>query len=234
MQFRSVLATGPFRDWLLQRMIQHVNGLVEAGVYPLTAVMKQYGWDAYRMVLTHGARWHLCQGQVTTCAGCKADLRDHDMGPPFTRSIGVFNDSWPLEVCPECGWDVTRPEQSSVVTQGTKSEADARNELLRREELYAVMRGDILEFGKSLVYLADRYLQTGDVIEAFITYGRAISVFQGRREALDFLLQRVPLEARAAGYETERSWLQTEIARLLRLLDELDRPDDSSEPKPVQ
>ena len=62
---------------------------------PLESILKA--------VWGYGARWHRFR-EPFECPHCKADLRDHDNGPPFKREIGrVVNDYVDQWSCPDCG-----------------------------------------------------------------------------------------------------------------------------------
>ena len=84
-------------------MHKMVDELISRGVYPATT---QTGMTPFQMVDGWGAYWHVWEHDLTDtldCPHCKADLRDHKNGPPFTRKIGISNrDSVYAWECPDC------------------------------------------------------------------------------------------------------------------------------------
>lgn len=62
---------------------------------PLESILKA--------VWGYGARWHRFR-EPQECPKCRANLRDHDNGPPFKREVGrVENDRITEWSCPDCG-----------------------------------------------------------------------------------------------------------------------------------
>ncbi len=56
-----------------------------------------------RAVEHYGSRWHRFV-EPHECPHCKADLRDHDNGPPFKREVGrIERDRVVGWNCPDCG-----------------------------------------------------------------------------------------------------------------------------------
>lgn len=59
--------------------------------------------DLLTAIEYYGAFWHRFD-EPLHCPRCKADLRDHEHGPPFKREIGLSNgDSIRRWRCPDCG-----------------------------------------------------------------------------------------------------------------------------------
>jgi hypothetical protein len=83
-------------------MHQVVDLLIYAGVYPKETVPGNPN-DVWTMVEGYGARWHIWRAPLA-CRHCKADLRDHVMGPPFKREIGIEigGDHIDHFECPDC------------------------------------------------------------------------------------------------------------------------------------
>lgn len=85
-----------------EKMEHLVALLVLAGVYP---AISNTGFDALAMVNGWGAYWHQWS-EPLQCPECKADLRDHVVGPPFKREIQVIPNRtqegrYYIE-CPDC------------------------------------------------------------------------------------------------------------------------------------
>jgi hypothetical protein len=85
----------------------YIDALIECGEYPaeLTPVMAKQGTTHLRMVEGYGADWHRYSGPLE-CRHCKADLRNHESGPPFKREIGISDrllDRITGYKCPDCG-----------------------------------------------------------------------------------------------------------------------------------
>jgi len=90
--------------------IKHVfvDELIRRRVYPEDTVEGNPN-DVFTMVEGWGAYWHIWKGTLE-CPHCKADLRDHKMGPPGVRQIGMVDrgmDKVTHWVCPDCNgtWD---------------------------------------------------------------------------------------------------------------------------------
>jgi hypothetical protein len=80
-----------------------IDELIRRKVYPETTPEENPN-DVYRMVSGWGAYWHIWKG-ILECPHCKADLRDHKMGPPGLRQIGMVDrgrDTVTHWVCPDC------------------------------------------------------------------------------------------------------------------------------------
>lgn len=70
---------------------------------PLESILKA--------VWGYGARWHRF-AEPLACPHCKADLRDHESGPPFKLEVGhVQNDAVTEWSCPSCGASWPRSEE---------------------------------------------------------------------------------------------------------------------------
>jgi hypothetical protein len=85
-----------------------IDELIRRKVYPETTPEGNPN-DIYTMVSGWGAYWHIWTGTLE-CPHCKADLRDHKMGPPGLRQIGMVDrglDRVTHWVCPDCNgtWD---------------------------------------------------------------------------------------------------------------------------------
>ena len=104
---------------LSDNRIKHlfVDELIRRKVYPKETVEGNPN-DVFTMVEGWGAYWHVWKGTLE-CPHCKADLRDHKMGPPGVRQIGMVDrgmDKITHWVCPDCKgtWDreftLTKPE----------------------------------------------------------------------------------------------------------------------------
>jgi hypothetical protein len=77
-----------------------VKVLVDLKHWP--AKNKTGRYSAYRMWEGYGPYWNVYEGPLE-CRHCKADLRNHESGPPFKREIGqVENDRCTHYVCPDC------------------------------------------------------------------------------------------------------------------------------------
>ena len=85
-----------------------ITELVKRGVYPKepTPMMARDNWTIADMLRFYGAYWHQWDpGQE--CPSCKADLRDHNYGPPFSRKIGIYSkkvDRTTQWRCPDCSY----------------------------------------------------------------------------------------------------------------------------------
>lgn len=80
-----------------------IDELIHRKVYPETTPEGNPN-DVYGMVAGWGAYWHVWRGTLE-CPHCKADLRDHKMGPPGLRQIGMIDrggDRITYWVCPDC------------------------------------------------------------------------------------------------------------------------------------
>jgi hypothetical protein len=77
--------------------------LIERGEYPM--VWNGNPINVRQRVQGYGAYWHRWTGTLD-CPQCKADLRDQENGPPFTREIGLYDvgmDRTRVMKCPDCG-----------------------------------------------------------------------------------------------------------------------------------
>lgn len=80
-----------------------IDELIRRKVYPETTPE----WNpntVHQMVSGWGAYWHVWKGTLE-CPHCKADLRDHESGPPGVRQIGMVDrgmDKITHWVCPDC------------------------------------------------------------------------------------------------------------------------------------
>lgn len=84
------------------RMCQLIDWLRSVGEYrePIGSPHQSI-WHA---VEYYGAWWHRWYG-VLECPHCKADLRDHEHGPPFLRTVGLvdrYRDRVTEWQCPDC------------------------------------------------------------------------------------------------------------------------------------
>jgi predicted RNA-binding Zn-ribbon protein involved in translation (DUF1610 family) len=89
-------------------MREMVVTLIARGVYPSETVEANPN-DVWTMVSGWGARWHEWRPSFT-CPHCKADLRDHRLGPPFKREIGRYSrgrDETTGFTCPDCKENLT-------------------------------------------------------------------------------------------------------------------------------
>lgn len=80
-----------------------IDELIRRKVYPENTPEGNPN-DIYTMVSGWGAYWHTWKGTLE-CPHCKADLRDHKMGPPGLRQIGMVDrglDRITHWVCPDC------------------------------------------------------------------------------------------------------------------------------------
>jgi hypothetical protein len=80
-----------------------IDELIRRKVYPANTPEGNPN-DIYTMVSGWGAYWHIWKGTLE-CPHCKADLRDHKMGPPGLRQIGMVDrglDRITHWVCPDC------------------------------------------------------------------------------------------------------------------------------------
>lgn len=80
-----------------------IDELIRRKVYPENTPEGNPN-DIYTMVSGWGAYWHIWKGTLE-CPHCKADLRDHEMGPPGLRQIGMVDrgqDRVTYWVCPDC------------------------------------------------------------------------------------------------------------------------------------
>lgn len=76
-----------------------VQKLITMGEYP-TKTKTHY--TVRQMVDGWGAYWHRWTGTLH-CPHCTFDLRDHQAGPPFMRTIGISNgDRVVAWACPHC------------------------------------------------------------------------------------------------------------------------------------
>jgi hypothetical protein len=99
---------GKFTQSDSDKIKYYIDTLIERGVYPKETVEGNPN-DVYAMVSGWGAYWHIWKGTLE-CPLCKADLRDHKMGPPGLRQIGMVDrgqDRVTHWVCPDCrfSWD---------------------------------------------------------------------------------------------------------------------------------
>jgi len=90
---------------LASKEIMHflVDELIRRKVYPEDTPEGNPN-SVFTMVEGWGAYWHVWKGTLE-CPHCKADLRDHKMGPPGLRQIGVVDrglDKITHWVCPDC------------------------------------------------------------------------------------------------------------------------------------
>lgn len=84
-----------------QMMGGMIAELQRRGVYPAETVEGNPN-TVEVMVLCWGARWHQWRG-LQTCPHCAADLRDHRVGPPFSRKVGLYGrDRTYAYQCPDC------------------------------------------------------------------------------------------------------------------------------------
>lgn len=86
-----------------------IDELIRRKVYPESTPEGNPN-DIYAMVSGWGAYWHIWKGTLE-CPHCKADLRDHKMGPPGLRQIGMVDrgrDRITHWVCPDCKGQWTR------------------------------------------------------------------------------------------------------------------------------
>ncbi len=95
-----------------EKMKEMVDLLVSAGIYPpMNEKMAKQGSTHLSMVESYGARWHVYDSPLE-CPHCKADLRNHESGPPFKREIGIevrgFYDGVAYYNCPDCGANFSR------------------------------------------------------------------------------------------------------------------------------
>jgi rubredoxin len=63
-----------------------------------------------RMALLYGPNWDTFTG-ACECPSCRADLRDLEAGPPFKRTIGVYDDAIDKTTawrCPDCRFEWAR------------------------------------------------------------------------------------------------------------------------------
>lgn len=93
-------------------MQQIVNELVLRGVYPAKPLAANGIYSPYQMMATYGADWHEYKG-LLNCPSCNADWRDLKNGPPFKRSIIVYDhyaDKTVATNCPDCGKYFPRSE----------------------------------------------------------------------------------------------------------------------------
>lgn len=84
-----------------ERMQEICDLLVSMGVYPEISKM---GRPALKMVEFWGAYWHIYD-EPLFCRHCKADLRNHETGPPGKREIGIYDRGLDRTVeyqCPDC------------------------------------------------------------------------------------------------------------------------------------
>ena len=80
-----------------------VDELIRRKVYPEDTPEGNPN-SVFTMVEGWGAYWHTWKGTLE-CPHCKADLRDHKMGPPGLRQIGIVDrglDKITHWVCPDC------------------------------------------------------------------------------------------------------------------------------------
>lgn len=80
-----------------------IDELIRRKVYPESTPEGNPN-DIYGMVNGWGAYWHVWKGSLE-CPHCKADLRDHEAGPPFIRQIGISDrglDRITGWQCPDC------------------------------------------------------------------------------------------------------------------------------------
>lgn len=80
-----------------------VDELIRRKVYPEDTPEGNSN-SVFAMVEGWGAYWHVWKGTLE-CPHCQADLRDHKMGPPGLRQIGVVDrglDKITHWVCPDC------------------------------------------------------------------------------------------------------------------------------------
>lgn len=89
------------RDEQLYRSL--IAELVRRGVYPAETVPGNPN-DLHAMVDGYGAYWYRWT-EPFACPHCKADLRDHSIGPPFRRWIASYDrdrDTTTSFWCPDC------------------------------------------------------------------------------------------------------------------------------------
>ena len=82
-------------------MVVLVEELVRRGHYPEKTVT---GTSVLTMVENYGVYWNQWAAPHQ-CRNCKADLRDHEHGPPFKREIGIYDtaiDRTTYYRCPDC------------------------------------------------------------------------------------------------------------------------------------
>lgn len=87
-------------DKELSRLVMFAQ---QVGIYPQETMAANPN-DVLAMVKGWGAFWHQWGGQIH-CAFCEADLRNHDLGPPFKREVGITNhlsDKTEYHQCPAC------------------------------------------------------------------------------------------------------------------------------------
>lgn len=80
-----------------------IDELIRRKVYPENTPEGNPN-DIYAMVSGWGAYWHTWKGTLE-CPLCKADLRDHESGPPFLRQIGISDQGLDRVIgwqCPDC------------------------------------------------------------------------------------------------------------------------------------
>lgn len=87
--------------------------LIARGVYPAETPVGNPN-TVKAMVGGWGARWHEWDG-IQDCPHCKADLRDHRTGAPFSRKVGLYgNDRTYAYRCPECKGEWSREEDDAT------------------------------------------------------------------------------------------------------------------------
>ena len=80
-----------------------IDELIRRKVYPENTPEDNPN-SVYTMVDGWGAYWHIWKGTLE-CPHCKADLRNHKMGPPGLRQVGRVDrglDKITHWVCPDC------------------------------------------------------------------------------------------------------------------------------------
>lgn len=86
-----------------------IDELIRRRVYPESTPEGNPN-SIFMMVSSWGAYWHIWKGTLE-CPHCKADLRDHKMGPPGLRQLGMVDrglDRVTHWVCPDCKGTWTR------------------------------------------------------------------------------------------------------------------------------
>lgn len=89
-----------------------IDELIRRKVYPENTQEGNPN-DVYDMVDGWGAYWHIWKGTLE-CPHCKADLRDHRVGPPFLRQVGMVDqgrDRITYWTCPDCKGEWARGQQ---------------------------------------------------------------------------------------------------------------------------